>query len=774
MTDLNTQLVSILNRVQRPGSFYATGKADLAMPRLEVEGVGSIALPLLPQQISPLVQVAEQAPYGKGEETLVDTTVRKTWQIAPDKVHISGKYWQTMLDDIVTQAVDGLGVSGEVHADLYKMLVYDAGSFFVNHRDTEKADGMFATLIVALPAVYTGGELRIEHAGHNVSLNLQADDPSEISFAAFYADCIHEVLPITSGCRLVLVYNLCRSGKGELPQPPDYQREQMQAAACLKQWVTMEHTGEDIPLKLVYLLEHAYTPEGLAFDALKNGDAAIASVMIPAAEQADCDLYLALVSVEESGYAEYGGSYGRKKRYWEDDDEDDDDFEIGEVTEEEQYISHWQTPQGVVSTMGHLPFENEELCLPNRLYSLAADALHFHEATGNEGASFERTYRRAALVMWPRVYRADALSVGGVDINLDYLAHLMADWQAAGGASAQPQWQEALHFAKGVIANWEDTGSGWHPSLPGAPYLSRLLSHLLLLADTHLIEAAVTRIPIGGKSYQREDNLPLLAALALLPDAPARQLLATLLEKRAADSLAACGQLLRLALPRYAQTGTEPFLPAAQALLESLANTQPVTGSYRSIERLTVEQVVDVLMAIGNVDEGLGKQAVVHLLAQRQRFPMDERLIPAVLLAAQASDHPPVVLALLQQQCLAYLESCLSLPLAAPTDWTREASFECSSSSWRKDNNADCEALKRFMLDPQETSWNFAAAEDRRNALGRIVQQAKLDVDITTIKSGRPYTLRFVKTQASYERNVAQRQRDEANRERLLGLRVDG
>ena len=142
--------------------------------------------------------------------------------------------------------------------------------------------------------------------------------------------------------------------------------------------------------------------------------------------------------------------------------------------------------------------------------------------------------------------------------------------------------------------------------------------------------------------------------------------------------------------------------------------------------------------------------------------------------ASPTSTAPPVVLALLQQQCLAYLESCLSLPLAAPTDWTREASFECSSSSWRKNDKVDCEALKRFMLDPQETSWNFAAAEDRRNALGRIVQQAKLDVDITTIKSGRPYTLRFVKTQASYERNVAQRQRDEANRERLLGLHVDG
>lgn len=755
MTDLNTQLVSILSRVQRPGNFYASGKVDFALPRLEVEGVGSIALPLLPQQISALVQAAEQAPYGKGEETLVDTRVRKTWQIAPDKIRISGKQWQLMLDSIVAQAVDGLGVTGEVHVELYKMLVYDEGSFFINHRDTEKAAGMFATLILALPASYTGGALRIEHAGQSVTLNVQADDPAEIAFAAFYADCVHEVLPVTSGYRMVLVYNLCRSGAGELPRPPDYQQEQAKAAACLRQWTTMEHTGEDIPLKLVYLLEHAYTPEGLSFAALKNGDAAIASVMIPAAEQADCDLYLALVSVEESGWAEYSSSYGHKKRYWED-DEDDDDFEIGEVTEREQYIADWHTPQGELSALDSLPFEDEELCLPHRLQSLSADALHFHEATGNEGASFERTYRRAALVMWPRAYRVDALSVGGVGMMLNYLDYLMS----------LSQRQAAQHFAQGVISNWQSTDSGWHPSRANVPYLSRFLRYLLLLADTHLIEAALTRIPLAGKSYQREDNLVLLAALALLPDAQAQHLLATLIEKRAADRLAACGQLLRLALPRYAQAESAALLPAAQTLLDSLANPEPAISPYRAVERLTVESVVDVLIAIGNVDTSLGKQAVVHLLVQRQRFPMDDSLIPAVIMAASADDCPSLVVGLLQQQCLAYLESCIGEPLVAPADWTRAANFECPGR-----DKVDCEALKQFLLDPNQSSWAFAAAESRRNALAHIANHQQLDVKLTTLKSGRPYTLHFVKTQASYERKVAQRQRDEANRECLLGLR---
>ena len=55
-------------------------------PRLEVEGVGQVALPLLPVQAEQLIATAQRAPYGRGAETIVDTSVRRTWQISPDKV----------------------------------------------------------------------------------------------------------------------------------------------------------------------------------------------------------------------------------------------------------------------------------------------------------------------------------------------------------------------------------------------------------------------------------------------------------------------------------------------------------------------------------------------------------------------------------------------------------------------------------------------------------------------------------------------------------------
>ena len=113
----------------------------------------------------------------------------------PDHVRLGGKHWQGALDRIVALAAEGLGISEPVSAELYKLLIYDEGSFFVGHRDTEKAPGMFATLVLALPSLSSGGELVVRHKGREVRLDLASDEPSEMAFAAFYADCVHEVLP---------------------------------------------------------------------------------------------------------------------------------------------------------------------------------------------------------------------------------------------------------------------------------------------------------------------------------------------------------------------------------------------------------------------------------------------------------------------------------------------------------------------------------------------------------------------------------------------------
>jgi len=140
----------------------------------------------LPVQAEQLIAAAERAPYGRGEETLTDPKVRRTWQIAPDRVRLGGRHWPKTFNTIVARVAEGLGVTHKVEAQLYKLLIYDQGGFFVPHRDTEKAKGMFATLIVVVPSLSAGGELMVRHKEREARLDLRCEEPSDVAFAAFY------------------------------------------------------------------------------------------------------------------------------------------------------------------------------------------------------------------------------------------------------------------------------------------------------------------------------------------------------------------------------------------------------------------------------------------------------------------------------------------------------------------------------------------------------------------------------------------------------------
>ncbi len=114
-----TDLAAVLDLVQRPGDFYTHGHHEISAPGLTVEGVGPIALPLMPVQAAQLIAAAERAPYGRGEQTLVDTEVRRSWQINPDRVRIKGSGWARTLEAIAARAAEGLGVTGPVAAEFY-------------------------------------------------------------------------------------------------------------------------------------------------------------------------------------------------------------------------------------------------------------------------------------------------------------------------------------------------------------------------------------------------------------------------------------------------------------------------------------------------------------------------------------------------------------------------------------------------------------------------------------------------------------------------------
>ena len=156
-----------LRQIDRPGTFCVSGSVPAVLPGLEVKGFGPVGLPLTAGTAKELIEQCHQAPYGKGEKTLVNTSVRRVWRIEPDRFALENPEWEPVIEGIVAKVQEDLGLeSQKLESHLYDLLLYEPGSFFLAHRDGEKLGRMVATLVVVLPSSHQGGELIVRHEGH--------------------------------------------------------------------------------------------------------------------------------------------------------------------------------------------------------------------------------------------------------------------------------------------------------------------------------------------------------------------------------------------------------------------------------------------------------------------------------------------------------------------------------------------------------------------------------------------------------------------------------
>lgn len=63
------------------GTYYHRAAYPATNPILNLKGVGRIGLPLNELQAKHIISHCAQAPFGKGDKTLVDKSVRDTWEM---------------------------------------------------------------------------------------------------------------------------------------------------------------------------------------------------------------------------------------------------------------------------------------------------------------------------------------------------------------------------------------------------------------------------------------------------------------------------------------------------------------------------------------------------------------------------------------------------------------------------------------------------------------------------------------------------------------------
>lgn len=744
-----------LSNITGTGSFHSTATAPFFFPELNVEGLGEIAFPLSNAQARALASIAEVAPYGRGEKTIRDEKVRKCWQIDASRFSFKSPQWKKFLKQTVDRVRKDLGVQGKVSAHPYKLLLYGKGGHFKAHRDTEKLDAMFGTLIIALPSAHEGGHLLIRHDGREITVDFS--DPKhrhDFQHASFFADCEHEVEPVSSGYRCCLVYNL-RLDKGDPGKLNLSLNSQAKSLLPTLDKLKRERAGELTAI----LLAHSYTEANFSLHRLKGDDQARAHAVLAAATESDLNAHLALVTYHQMGALEDGFSYEHRRRYHYDDDDDDDsgpdDGTMGEVYEESLTIEHWRDARNRRIKLGNYMIGTEDLLSKEEFGAGEPDEKEAEGFTGNAGCTMDYWYRRAAIVLWSKEDDEQILCRYNFRGACNSLVKL------ADAANTGPD--SPFHrLGQEVVAGYPD-------ALPHIEHLSYL---------------------------RRLDDDPFVITLAALAKTGARDLLNTLLDAVPAVAFVLCDKPLWTKLHRT--FGIESFAPIYQELIDSDAElARPAL--FGTLEALLTRkagwswaQTIATNLArlapcepqpsyrddrrdpqtVGDQGETRTLLAASHLLKSTK----DRQVARAFLEADSSLPYLrkiliPVLLEKPMRKCLALPDSMVPELLTFAKDLlsTEVERTLAPYPDWRRpcpgaDGNTQkpIRELIAFMNDPDAETHHFARVQHERTVLESFISEQFLDLDHVTTKRSRPHTLACTKNDKSHHHALAQRAGNEA------------
>ncbi|KAF4567365.1 hypothetical protein EYR40_006364 [Pleurotus pulmonarius] len=174
-------------------------------------------------EVELLAKCCEPATFGLNKEDVFDETYRKAGKLDVDCFAMNIDLARLELVEEISSRL--LAQERPFKAELYKLNVYGSGSFFKAHKDTPRGENMFGSLVLVLPSPHKGGELVLRQNSnewkYDSSTLTSQDGTPTISYVAFYGDIEHEVLPVESGYRITLTYNLFFK-KARIPRAPSH------------------------------------------------------------------------------------------------------------------------------------------------------------------------------------------------------------------------------------------------------------------------------------------------------------------------------------------------------------------------------------------------------------------------------------------------------------------------------------------------------------------------------------------------------------------------
>jgi len=745
MKTMEKQLLDLLNTIKGNGNFVTSGVKKFTPPGLSITGVGEIGFPISPVQIKDIIKVAKKAPFGKGSKTVTDTNVRSAWEIDASSLSFRGEDWEPMLADVLTQVQEGLGLHAlqNVQASLYKLLVYEKGDFFLSHKDSEKEPGMFGTLVVGLPSTHTGGELVVRFDNREETIGFSMDASShKIPFAAFFADCDHELTPVTSGFRVCLVYNLLQSPSAAKVGSPKFSEQVKQMTALLK---SSAAPFGDKPKAVI--LGHQYTAANFSLSQLKLDDRPRAESLIESARKAGYFASLGLVTHYLSGELEDDGSYyghrNRRNRYrYHDEDEDTGGGgTMGEVYETSTDVTYWST-EGMPG-LGKITLDEDDMITNAEIGD--GDPIEQDEEgyTGNAGMTIEYWYHYGAVILWPESKHVALLSEVPIQTRLEWLDYYLRHWKNAALNPREMSKQLLERFIDDDMTGRSMTELDFSPV--AAAFLQLNDKKFLVDVGGALLAAVFDLISVPYwvqlvRQYPSSLFDPIFEMAASMQEPKVINHLLEILVALEAPAPDAFLQRQIRQIPGYlANIPLTGDLKEKMDWLGSLGLDDPLPK--KALETAIVEKVL-VLSRHQETDAAWQQTtaAIITLTLPRKYV---NKVLAVVLLDPNCPKN--TLAEALRTVCTQELAKRAAQKPDAPSDWRRKVpSYEYNSDIW--------EMLRPFLESPTQSVFEYRRNERDRRQLESAIRYVDVDLQTQTRTIGSPYTLVLTKTLASYDR----------------------
>ncbi|PFH49442.1 hypothetical protein AMATHDRAFT_4896 [Amanita thiersii Skay4041] len=256
-----TRILELLNNKQ---SCYSTNiiDEDAPNPWLQIEGIGSIGIPLSERDAKLIQEHAiEVIPLSKNRDCKDSGCV---WEIGAQFLECENPDWNVFLEQKLEGNVRALiqGPSEPFEFELCKLVLHGAGSTPTKY---DVSDNAIGSLLISLPSRFTGGQIQITYNSQTQTYEPSTSFYDGATALAWYNVADHYSEPISSGYRFSLLYKIVHPppAVSELLLPNIMQHVESELSRLLSLWSTAPKGTESSPDLVAVVLQERYSLEDI-------------------------------------------------------------------------------------------------------------------------------------------------------------------------------------------------------------------------------------------------------------------------------------------------------------------------------------------------------------------------------------------------------------------------------------------------------------------------------------------------------------------------------